>query len=39
MLGLVLHLPPGDVLIALALSTILLALGAGLDLPSDDNQA
>lgn len=34
--GLVLHLPPGDVLIALLLATILLALAAGVDLPPGD---
>jgi hypothetical protein len=39
MLALVLQLPPGDVLIALALATILLALGAGVDLPADDSDA
>ena len=39
MLGLVLQLPPGDVLFALALATILLALGAGVDLPVDDTDA
>ncbi len=38
MLGLVLHPPPSDVLIALALSTILLALAAGVDLPADDSE-
>jgi hypothetical protein len=36
MLGLVLHLPPGDILVAIALSTILMALAAGVDLPSED---
>jgi hypothetical protein len=34
--GLVLHLPPNDVLIALLLATILVALAAGVDLPPGD---
>jgi hypothetical protein len=39
MFGLVLQLPPGDVLIGLALATILLALAAGIDLPADDTDS
>lgn len=39
MLAFVLQLPPGDLLFALALATILVALGAGVDLPADDTDA
>jgi hypothetical protein len=39
MFGFVLQLPPADVLIALALATILLTLAAGIDLPANDGDA